>query len=111
MALHWNITNCSDFDGITAEGKEWGITNSLIWATMSVDMHEITETNYVEFYARLKAVEATFGAICYGDDGDYFLTIEDVKKRIGLVTNASTKTISQFFKRIEKQVKQELANA
>jgi len=111
MALHWNIENCSDFAGITAEGKEWGITNSLIWATMSVDMGEITETNYVEFYARLKAVEATFGAIANSPDGDYFFTLEDVKKRIGLTTNVSNKTISQFFKKLEKVVKQELANA
>jgi len=111
MALHWNIENCSDFAGITAEGKEWGITNSLIWATMTVNMNAIKEENYVEFYARLKAVEATFGALANGPDGDYFFTLEDVKKRIGLYTNSTNKTISQFFKQLEKVVKQELAKA
>jgi len=111
MALHWNVTECKNFDAIVAEGKEWGITNSLIWATMSIGMNKITLENYVEFYARIKAVEATFGAICYGDDGDYFITIDDVAKRIGMWTNATSSTLNQFFKKLEKINKDELITA
>ena len=110
MSLDWNITNCNNWENLKSE-KEWGITNTLIWATMSVDMGDITEKNYVEFYSRIKALEAVFGALANGPDGSYFITIEDVKKRIGLSTNVSDKTIGQFFKKIEKQIKEQLTTA
>ena len=110
MSLNWDITNCNNWEELKSD-KEWGITNTLIWATMSVDMGDITESNYVEFYSRIKALEAVFGALANGSDGDYFITIQDVKKRIGLATNVTDKTTHQFFKKIEKQIKEQLANA
>jgi hypothetical protein len=110
MSLNWDITNCNNYKELQSD-TEWGITNTLIWATMSVDMGDITESNYVEFYSRIKALEAVFGALANSSDGSYFITIEDVKKRIGLSTNVSDKTTNQFFKKIEKQIKEQLANA
>lgn len=110
MSLNWDISNCNNWDDLKSD-KEWGITNTLIWATMSVDMKGITEENWAEFYSRVKAIEAAYGAICSSPDGDYFITIEDVKRRIGLTTNVATKTASQFFKKINDQVKKELAKA
>jgi len=110
MSLNWDITNCNNWNDLKSD-KEWGITNALIWGTMYVDMGEITQENCVEFYARMKAIEVTFGAICSSPDGDYFITIEDVKKRIGLTSNVATKTAGQFFKKLKEHVKQELASA
>lgn len=102
MALTWNIENCNDFITLKAEG-EWHKTEYMIFATMSIDMCEITEENAVEFYARLKTVASIYDGAWYtAGVGWEEPKFEDVQKRIGLSTNAfSRNTFSQWFKRIE----------
>lgn len=109
MGLNWDITNCKNMDSLTVEENgEWAITNSLIWLTLAVDMGQITDKNIGEFYARTKVWEALTGAmITRGTDKeleDYFLTFADIHKRIGLSTNVSNVTITNWFKRINRML-------
>ena len=102
MALTWNIENCPDFITLKAEG-EWHKTEYIIFATMAIDMSEITEDNVTEFYARLKLLSSVYDGSWYtvgvGWEDPTFL---DVQRRIGLTTNAySRNTFSQWLKRIE----------
>ena len=107
MALHWDITKCNEMLELQSD-TEWPITNALIWLTMAVDMGKITDTNIGEFYARTKVWEAVTGAMVtkIGDDKDtledYFLTFADIHKRIGLSTNVSNVTTTNWFKRITR---------
>jgi len=109
MALHWDITNCKNMESLKVEENgEWAVTNALIWLTMAVDMGKITDTNIGEFYARTKVWEAVTGAMVtkIGEDKntmeDYFLTFADIHKRIGLSTNVSNVTTTNWFKRITR---------
>ena len=109
MALSWDITQCKNMDSLTVEETgEWAVTNALIWLTMAVDMGKISDTNIGEFYARTKVWEAVTGAMItkHNKDTDtledYFLTFADIHKRIGLVTNVSNVTTTNWFKRITR---------
>lgn len=105
MALHWDVTKCKNHKSLTAEG-EWPITNALIWATMSVGIRDITEENIPEFYARLSVWESIVGAMLYETDTETGkatergVTVEDLRKRIGLHTNASSMTRAEWRKNL-----------
>jgi len=81
-------------------GEITSVLNSLIWITMSIGMNSITEKNWKDFYTRMKLLEADRSLLRIDEDGNYTIPIsaEDVKDHIGLMTNASTMTKSQFLK-------------
>lgn len=95
MALNWNIEKCQKLEEVK---QDWAVTETLIWLTMSVGMREITNANYKEFYARVHLVELLNGSFLYKEREPRYITLEDVKLRVGLRTNSSTKTRSQFNK-------------
>jgi hypothetical protein len=104
MALHWNITNCKDSKSLQTP-EEWPITNALIWSTMSVGIRDINEKTIPEFYARLSVWESIVGPMFYEDDEEgktteRGVTLDDLRKRIGLHTNASSMTRAEWRKNI-----------
>lgn len=116
MALNWSIADVKDthlLHNTKREGddeppfpkgsdedwegdRQWEITDAIIWATMAVDIGEIKESNYEEFYARLKMVEKVYGG------RPYQITLADLKRRIGLGTNVITTTPAAFANRMKK---------
>jgi hypothetical protein len=114
MSLDWNIGKCVDMESLKSE-DEWPTTEAFIWSTMSIGMNRITEENASEFYARLTMWER----LCHGEliqkrnpetkKWEYVrVSYDDVKKRIGLYTNASNETRSEWLKRITKYINREL---
>jgi hypothetical protein len=88
MPLNWNIEKVADWQQLSQNPEQLQITDTLVWATMAIGMNKITADNYNEFYARLYLSQKL--------DGDVTVTKADVKRRIGLTTNASTLTRKQF---------------
>jgi hypothetical protein len=82
------------------------VTNSLIWATMSVGIGEITEKNWKEFFVRLKAVEGVYGPLLYnGETNKSLLTEKEVFNHIGLSTNVFPKVpTGKFYTALSKNV-------
>ena len=107
MALNWNIEKVKNLPEIQTD-EEAPITDSLGGATMPVGIREITEENYKEFYARLNMAERMRGTYRYNKDGAVWMQLEDVKRRIGLYTNASTFSRAEFIKRMTKRHFEEL---
>lgn len=91
MALHTNISNCLNWEELNTEAN-YPMTERIYFVTLVTDLGEITESNYGEFYARVKVYE-----LITGDD---YITLEDIKRRIGLTTNVSNRTSAQFLKRM-----------
>ena len=90
------------------------VTDVLVWATMGIDMGEITQKNYVEFATRLLMWQGVMGPMLQepveGESGEVtwanrVVGIDDVRRHIGLSTNVSTKTRTQFMKRMERDMK------
>ena len=121
MALHWDITaipdevrwvDARDDDGNLIMDEETGkpqkqispTTDALIWASMSVDMGEITKKNYQKFAERLNLIQNLDGPFMvthtpHGTIGRR-ITEEDVKNNIGLSTNVYTETDAKFRKKL-----------
>lgn len=105
MSLNWDITNVKDFEELQ-EGEPWSITEAMIFDTIAVGIGRITENNWYEFYAR----STVWGKInmkpLRGPDGPLGFTPEDVHRRIGLHTNVSEISRTEFLKKIDKELDQ-----
>lgn len=91
MSLNWNLNKINDKKNVcfTEDGlKE--VTNNLIWATLAVDIGDITEDNAEEFHHRLALLTALRG-VNWND-----ISLQDIKNHVGLHTNVSTKTWKEF---------------
>ncbi len=113
MSLNWNVQACKDVDVlINKSGSEaekdklqWMITESVIWLSMTCGYKEITEKNYGEIWWRISVYEQYCGSyISYGANKPYYITLDDIKKRIGLYTNANKITLGKYMKWILKKV-------
>lgn len=102
MSLNWNLSAIKDFHTVcwyAVEGEKSQlkpVTNTLIWSTLTVGMPEITQSNWKEFFMRLRFWENLF---CPFLDDHQFITQNQVVSHIGLKTNAQTETRNQFLKR------------
>ena len=117
MSLNWNVERCKDWKILTnnngsdkpKDTLEWTITESLIWSSMTCGFDEITEKNYKEIWFRVNLWETYKGSyISVRTKKDtyerYFITLEDIKKRIGLSTNADRETLKQNFTKLLKRL-------
>lgn len=109
MSLNWNIEEVTNrmgkdftFPERNGEARLNGRTECLIWATMFVDLGEISEKNAKTFYQRLLAWEKINGTIASDDKPT---TFQDVKDHIGLSTNVSNRTDTQFAKKLWESAK------
>jgi len=109
MPLNWSVAACKNFKDLQ-EGREWNITNHLIWQSMNVGINEITIDNIPEFIARLSVWEALSDAhlTYYNEETDkcerYDIKVSDMVKRIGMWTNASTLTDAKFKSSIKSYI-------
>ena len=110
MSLNWDLTEIEDSDGLfeeRADGERYldAVTNCFIWTSLVTGLGphwKLDDTFAPEFYARIKLLEKVGGSLLNSTDGEtvtpYWITWDDVKRRIGLKTNAGTKTRAQFIK-------------
>lgn len=91
MALTTDISNCVNWEELNTDAN-YPMTERIYFVTLVTDLGAITESNFGEFYARVKVYEAI--------TGDDYIKLEDVKRRIGLRTNVSNTTSAQFLKRM-----------
>lgn len=96
MALTYNFENVENYKKKVRSKRGVLVANSLVWATMAVGIRKITEKNYKKFYSRLCAFEHLFGCYIYKNSKPAYITLDEVKNFIGLVTNANELTASQF---------------
>lgn len=99
MSLNWNAKACGDvWDELDPNKRE-----SLIFATMFVDMGEITQKNHVEFYHRYVQFNMACGY------PDLYLELADVKAAIGLTTNVATTTPAAWRKWLIQKLEEKAA--
>lgn len=109
MALNYDLTKIKDYKklwnkkGENSEMKE--PYRTIIFCTMITGIREITEENSSNFYARISFIEKTQGSFFYKGKKPCYISENDIKRMIGLRTNASTLTRSQFIKRHTQNLK------
>ena len=109
MPLNWYISEVEDWDNYCfepapenpKEERMTPLTNQLINMTMAVGMHEITKKNYREFYTRMLLLGLDKSLYTLDEDGNQVgIQLEDVKRHIGLGTNASSIRLDKLLKNI-----------
>ena len=111
MALTWDLTKINDYENVCWNRDDEGnttlnpATESLIWLSMGIGMNSINEKNADEFYSRVCIYEKMFNGMrsLVNDDNKIeriCVTPEEVHAHIGLRTNASVYTPSQFRKNV-----------
>lgn len=100
MALTWDATEVADYDSLTED--ELVTRESLIFLTIGIGMPALTAENAREFYARASFYEKVNGAMRYDFDADTntrterYFSADEIRRFIGLRTNASRLSIVQF---------------
>jgi hypothetical protein len=117
MSLDFNLRGIKDFENVCFQERDGEKdhtprTRAMIWATMYTGIPHITEKNFEEFYVRVRLYERLFGAGVERYEGGthtpVYCTLDDVKKFIGLRTNADSMTDLQFDKRVMKRLRNEV---
>lgn len=72
---------------------------------MIVGMREITGENCSKFLERVSFVEKTQGSFFYKNKKPLYILEKDINRMIGLKTNASLLTKTQFIKRHTQNLK------
>jgi len=113
MSLDWSIENIENYKELC-----WGendrmnpVTEALIWAGNSIGFNNITEKNYKELYIRINMWERGVHSFLQQSNAgvrvDTPLTLDNVRQHIGLSTNWSTMTNTQFGKHLIKSMRRE----
>jgi hypothetical protein len=114
MSLNWNISDIKNYKEIcwkeNPDDPENNILNpiteSLIFTTIGIGLNEITEDNVYDFYLRSIVSSEVYGKpiVIYEEDSFHKrnYTFEEVKQHIGLKTNATNFTNSEFMKKMLK---------
>lgn len=102
MPLTWNAGDIENYEQLHSEEEGgWPVTEALIFMTMPIGIHKITEATVDEFIRRATIWQATVGGAMYQYGvNDVFITPDEIRARIGLQTNASSRTKTQFHKLI-----------
>jgi hypothetical protein len=114
MPLNYDLNKIKRFKSLYEQSVETTgvrlkkIPETIILSTMSVGMRSITEDNYVKFFNRLRILETVHGPFLYKRTKRgataRLIELDDVKRMIGLDTNASEISRSKFIARIEKDL-------
>ena len=118
MSLDWSIKEVKQYNRLyrKLEKGEEGFSETevmkrlrqhpdrIIWYTMIIGMRDITDKNWEQFYERVRIWERVVGSNYYrtvrGKHKEVFITKDEVKRMIGLSTNASLYTPKQFQKHL-----------
>ena len=113
MSLQWSlvkIENNQELCWCPADedsGKTMqSLTYVLINATIVVGIYEITEKNYKEFFVRLRMSEMSTGPYLTYPNGEInLITLANVKEHIGLSTNATQLSLTEFKNNLFAQIR------
>lgn len=94
MGLSYDLTGITDWENLYRDNV--AKTNAMLFGTMIVGVNKITDENWHDFYARVSIWESAYGSLVLSESGDDNIKPSDVKKFIGLTTNAETMTLTQF---------------
>lgn len=114
MSLNWQFKDDEVFEALPKTDEQRRITDSIIWGSMVVGLSEITAGNVDKWLERcfmLAKVDAGIARIMRESKyEEWSPSRDDLKARIGLTTNASTRTDAQFRKYVVKIVEEYAQN-
>ena len=107
MAVTYDFSDVRDYELLHADKVEWAKTEALIsggWSLGIFDiigMSSITEENVGEVWTRLAISQGLVGSFLNRNGVPVLYTKADIIRRIGLRTNYSNRTRTEFFKTVK----------
>jgi virulence-associated protein VapD len=105
MPLNWDMTKVEDVEGLHESDMEWAISESVIWATISLDLSKIDEDNLDEWEWRLAVFQKLHGSFMRKNGKPYYLLREHVERRIGLRVNVSNVKRNDWIRKLVKNIR------
>lgn len=114
MSLDWKLSKIADYESVcwNADGTMSAVTHVIILGMMPACLPAITERNWREVARRFAVLQSVNGAFLNEwrtDDAtgretrvDRFVTADDIRRHIGLETNASTESARRFDARMKR---------
>jgi hypothetical protein len=87
VSLDFNFTAIRDYEELHADDDQLAVSHGLVWGALATGIGTLTEKNVPEYYARIKVLEELGTHLLQTADGPYKITIQDVRRRVGLKTN------------------------
>lgn len=105
MALNFQLGDVAEHEELLKpDGKPDVVTEVIIFSTMYLGINAITEATAEKFAVRTEAWQMAFGPLASQWAGDKWtprpITLQDVRRHIGLRTNASQLTDAAFRKHL-----------
>lgn len=108
MGLNFSFKKVANYEEVTtdpADETRWHpVADALVWLSMICGYREINAKNVDKVITRIMTYQAVAGAYLSANAGaiKVYITPEDVRRFIGLATNASTMTDAQWAKHIAR---------
>ena len=100
MSLNWSSTNVKNWDELKETEFFDNKLEIVVFDLMNCGIQKITHTNYSELYRRQIFLRYSRYGYQGAKDFTEFVSLEFVESLIGLSSNASNKTVTQFNKDI-----------
>ena len=111
MPLNFSFRDVENWEEVCRDkdGRVNGVTEALIWLTMTIGISDITHKNYEEFHRRLLEWDICSNSypVRTNGMGNRHITLEEIRKHIGLSTNAGSELTRAAW---EKRLKARLAD-
>ncbi len=118
MSLDFELSGIKNFDQlcwmpgpIEQERRMNPITYTMIWLSMPCGFNTITAKSAELVFYRIHTMERTFGAWNRNEEGEIFITFQDVLNHIGITTNASSLTEVIFNKNVSARLVREMKDS
>lgn len=99
MSLNFEFGKVANWKELHSDNAEWVKTEHLIWNSIDVQLRSITEKNWKQYAQRYFAIHRMRGS-----SDKEMVSLSDIKRRIGLWTNAPELTDSQFRKFLAENI-------
>lgn len=100
MSLNFNFQNVTNYEEVTthpADDTRWHpVADALVWLSLICGYREITLKNVDKVISRVMTYQAVGGSYFRG----VYITAQDIRRFVGMTTNASVMTDAQWAKRI-----------
>lgn len=105
MAFSYDLTHIENWQELlSSNSNEPGFvipfTEVLIWATLLIGIPQITEKNVDEFAFRLRLYETIANSLIQHSGISSPIPFSQVKRHIGLATNANSLTRAQYIRNV-----------
>jgi hypothetical protein len=106
MPLNFDFSKVRDYQSVTIDphnDANWHpVADALVWLSVICGYNQITQQNHAKIAKRIAAYQQVCGAFLEAGGGSkpIYITHTDVERFIGMHTNASTMTDTQWLKRL-----------